>query len=81
MTRGDVQDVTGTVKLCTGQLFGIEAAVHAVRSLFYEARTEGALLVDASTAFNSLNRRVALPTFDAFALPWPTSSSTPTTNQ
>ena len=40
-TRGDVQDVTGTAQLCAGQLSGIEAAVHTVRSLFDEARTEG----------------------------------------
>ena len=43
---GDMQDVTDTALLCAGQLSGIEAVVQAVHSLFDEARTEGALLVE-----------------------------------
>ena len=62
--REDIQDVAGSIQLCAGQLGGAEAAVHAVRECFdrdrTEARTEAPLLVDASNAFNSLNREAAL---------------------
>jgi len=37
-----------------------ESAVHAVHDCFSREGTEAALLVDASNAFNSLNRNVAL---------------------
>lgn len=60
ITKCDVQEVAGTTQLCAGQLSGIEAAVHAMRSLFEENQSEAALLVDATNAFNSLNRQVAL---------------------
>ena len=46
--------------MCTGQIAGVEAAVHAVRSSFLREDTEAVLLIDASNAFNSLNRVVAL---------------------
>ncbi len=51
---------TGSLQLCGGQIAGIEAAVHAVRSTFQDENTEGVLLVDASNAFNVVNRRAAL---------------------
>ena len=57
---GDIQDAAGTRQLCAGLIAGIEAAVHAVRSTFKEEGTEAVLLVDASNAFNSLNRKTAL---------------------
>ena len=53
-------DVGGCLQLCAGQISGIEAAVHAVRTLFKKEETEALLLVDASNAFNSLNRQTAL---------------------
>ena len=46
--------------MCAGQIAGVEAAVHAVRSSFDLDDTGGVLLVDASNAFNSLNHTVAL---------------------
>ncbi len=58
--RSNVQDAAGTLQLCAGQVSGIEAAAHSVRSLFEDSNSEAALLVDASNAFNSLNRQVAL---------------------
>ena len=44
--------------MCVGQVAGVESAVHAVQELFKVS--EAVLLVDASNAFNTLNRRVAL---------------------
>ena len=56
----DIQAVAGSRQLCAGQIAGVEATVHAVRSSFDLDDTEGVLLVDASNAFNSLNCAVAL---------------------
>ena len=56
----DIQDATGCRQLCGGQISGIEAAVHAARSTFESSEAEAILLVDASNAFNALNRQVAL---------------------
>ncbi len=58
--KGDVQDAAGSRELCAGQMAGAEAAVHAVRECFLQENTEAAILVDATNAFNSLNRNTAL---------------------
>ena len=56
----EIQSVVGVSQLCVRQKSGCEAAVHAMRRLFIDENTEGLLLVDASNAFNSLNRQVML---------------------
>ena len=56
----DIEEAAGPLQVCAGQDGGCEAAVHAMRAIFQDADTEGCLLVDASNAFNSLNRRAAL---------------------
>ena len=48
------------MQLCAGQISGIEAAVCAVHTLFHREDMEALLLVNASNAFNSLNRQTAL---------------------
>ena len=58
--RDDIQAVAGPCQLCAGQIAGVEAAVHAVRSSFDLDDTEGVQLMNASNAFNSLNRAVPL---------------------
>ena len=56
----DVVEATTPIQICSGVPSGVEAAVHAVRSVYDDPNTEGILLVDASNAFNSMNRNVAL---------------------
>ena len=58
--RLDIQEAAGPLQVCAGQDGGCEAAVHAMRHLFVEEDIEGVLLVDASNAFNSINRQAAL---------------------
>ena len=56
----DVRSAAGPLQLCCGQDAGCEAAVHAMRAVFEADDTDGVLLVDASNAFNNLNRQVEL---------------------
>ena len=56
----DVQHAAGAIQLCAGQEVGCEAAIHSIRTIFTDSGNEGVLLVDASNAFNLLNRQVAL---------------------
>ena len=60
VTSGDIQDAAGSLQLCAGQRSGTEAAVHAMNTVFKDEDCEAVLLVDASNAFNALNRQVAL---------------------
>ena len=50
----------GSLQVCAGQREGREAAVYATNKLFEEEETDAVLLVDASNAFNSLNRDVLI---------------------
>ena len=58
--RDDIQEAAGPKQLCAGQIAGIEAAIHAMKSTFSDDETDAVLLIDASNAFNSLNRQAAL---------------------
>ena len=59
VTKQEVIDACGSLQVCAGQKSGSEAVVHAMRSIFDADDTE-AVLIDASNAFNSLNRASAL---------------------
>ena len=59
VTRLDIQEAAGSLQLCASQISGIEAAVHAV-DFAISTRGDAILLVDASNAFNCLNRLSAL---------------------
>jgi len=56
----EIQEVAGARQLCAGHQAGAEAAIHAMRAVLDKPEVEGALLIDASNAFNNLNREVAL---------------------
>ena len=53
-------NASGAMQVCAGQKSGGEAAIHAMRNIFEADETDAALLVDASNAFNSINRAAAL---------------------
>ena len=58
--RDDIQRAAGTLQTCSGIEAGIEGAIHAMRETFELKTSEGMLLVDATNAFNNLNRDAAL---------------------
>ena len=60
VVKSDIQSVAGPLQLCAGQDAGCEAAVHSMHAIFDDPNTEAVLLIDASNAFNNLNRQVAL---------------------
>ena len=63
ITRSDIEEICGIKQLCAGLQAGIEGAVHVISDLFDNHSDEGwgVLMMDASNAFNSINR---------FALLW-----------
>ena len=56
----DLKALGKNKQLCLGQKSGIEHAIHALREAFSSSDSEALLLIDASNAFNSLNRHLAL---------------------
>ena len=65
LIKYDLQDAVGSLQLCAGQDAGCEAAVHAMNAMFIKESTEAIILVDASNAFNRLNRRATILNCDA----------------
>ncbi|KAL9957248.1 hypothetical protein ACROYT_G038862 [Oculina patagonica] len=60
VTKQDVIEASGSLQVCAGLKSGSEAAVHAIHSIFEADETDAVLLIDASNAFNALNRAAAL---------------------
>ena len=58
--KQDLKEAAGPIQVCAGHEAGAEAAIHAMQSIFDEDNTQGILLIDATNAFNSLNRKVAM---------------------
>ena len=58
--KPDLAESAGCLQLCAGQKSGCEAAAHAMREIYEEEETDAILLIDASNAFNSLNREALL---------------------
>ena len=58
--KPEILKSAGSLQLCAGQQVGCEAAVHAMNQIFAEEETDALLLVDATNAFNSINRKVML---------------------
>ncbi len=62
VTRYDLNDTCDITQLCGGVRCGIKAAIHTVSDLFkdHEADGWGVLMIEASNAFNNINRQAAL---------------------
>ena len=60
VAKKDVVEASGSLQLCAGQKSGSEAAIHAMHAIFKADDTDAVLLIDASNAFNALNRAAAL---------------------
>ena len=58
--KTDIQEAAGPLQMATGLQSGAEAAIHAMKEIYEHEDTEAVILVDASNAFNSLNRSAAL---------------------
>ena len=58
--KEDIKKAVGPIQLCAGQEAGCEAAIHAIHKIFDDSTTDAVMLVDATNAFNALNREVAL---------------------
>ena len=58
--KEEIKDVAGPLQACAGHGAGAESAVHAMREIFEDEHTDAVLLIDASNAFNCMNRYTAL---------------------
>ena len=60
VTKRYVIDASSSLHACAGYKSGSEAAMHAMRSIFEAYEADAVLLVDASNAFNALNKAPTL---------------------
>ena len=60
IAKSKLIETVGCLQTCTGQSAGCEAAIHAMKEIYDEDDTDCILLVDATNAFNSLNRNTLL---------------------
>ena len=58
--NGDIQEPAGSFQMATGLQLDAKAAIHSMKEIFDDKQTDSVILVDASNAFNSLNRNAAL---------------------
>ena len=58
--KSEIREAAGPLQTCASHGAGAEAAIHGMRELFEEEEAEAVLLINASNAFNSMNRMVGL---------------------
>ena len=58
--KEDIIRSVGNLQVCAGHESGCEAAIHAMSQIFNEEDSEAVLLIDASNAFNAVNRKLFL---------------------
>ena len=56
----DIQAAAGPLQFCARYKSGCESAVHAMCQVFESSETKAVIIVDATNAFNLLNREAAL---------------------
>ena len=59
IAREDILGMVGSLQLCAGQEAACESSVLVMKCVFEDHDSEAVLFVDASIAFNSLNRQTA----------------------
>ena len=55
--RDEIIQQAGSLQSCAGVKGGIEANIHAMKELYDDEESQGRIQVDASNAFNQLNRK------------------------
>ena len=60
VVKDDVKKAVGNLQVCAGQQAGCEAAIHAMRHIYDEPDCDAVLMVDASNAFNNINRQATI---------------------
>ena len=60
MFKEEIKEAVGPLHVCAGHSAGSEAAIHAMNQVFNEEGADGVLLIDATNAFNQMNRAVAM---------------------
>ena len=58
--RDEVKYAAGNLQVCVGHKAGGEAVIHAMREIYTENDADAVLLVDATNAFNAINREAML---------------------
>ena len=58
--KEEIKTAAGPLQTCASHGAGAEAAIHGMREIYERDDTEAVLLIDASNAFNRLNRAAAL---------------------
>ena len=60
MFKEEIKEAVGPLQVCAGHSAGSEAAIHAMNQVFNEEGADRVLLIDATNAFNQMNRTVAM---------------------
>ena len=58
--KKEAMEAAGPLQVAAGLKSGSEAVIHAMRGLYSDPDTEGIILIDATNAFNQMNRTTAL---------------------
>ena len=58
--KEEIKEAAGPLQVCAGHNTGADAAIHGMSQVFEEEGRDGFLLIDASNAFNQMNRSAAL---------------------
>ena len=59
-TKDEVKEAAGPLQTSAGFDAGTEATIHAMKKIYDNKKTGAVLLIDATNAFNCMNRQVAL---------------------
>ena len=60
MFKKEINEAAGPLQVCAGHSAGSKAAIHAMNQVSNEEGADGVLLIDATNAFNQMNRAVAM---------------------